>query len=171
MTKTVEQAAIPSAEEFRKALSYNPETGILYWLSSRGRARAGDRAGTLSSHEPPYLEIKYLGRHYKAHRLAWLLAHSYWPANLDHKNGKSTDNRLSNLREATTSENNMNRKATADSAVGLKGVSLNKSGSFRAQIKINSKQHYLGTFSTAEAAHAAYCNAAPKLHGEFARTT
>jgi hypothetical protein len=35
---------------------------------------------------------------------------------------------------------------------------------------INKKNHYLGSFNTAAEAHAAYVEAARRLHGEYART-
>jgi hypothetical protein len=35
---------------------------------------------------------------------------------------------------------------------------------------VNYKSTHLGYFDTAEAAHAAYCEAAKRLHGAFART-
>jgi AP2 domain len=52
--------------------------------------------------------------------------------------------------------------------VGFKGVTFEKRR-FRAQITKDDKQYHLGYFATPEAAHAAYVEAAKRLHGEFAR--
>ena len=89
---------------------------------------------------------------------------------VDHIDGDKLNNRLSNLRICTHSENMRNRKMSFSNISGLKGVEPTKSGTFRATIRVNKVIHRLGTFATAEAAHAAYCEASARLHGEFART-
>lgn len=78
---------------------------------------------------------------------------------VDHINGNPLDNRRSNLRWATHSENARNRGAS--SATGYKGVSRTAHGRYTATIN-------LGTFDTAEEAAAAYDAIARDLHGEFA---
>ena len=91
---------------------------------------------------------------------------------VDHANGSSLDNRRSNLRLATSSNNQHNRAARRDSSTQLKGV-IRQSGdqvTFKAGITVARKRVHLGTFTSAKDAHAAYCEAAASLHGEFART-
>lgn len=89
----------------------------------------------------------------------------------DHKNGDGLDNRRSNLRNATTSENMRNQRKKANTASGLKGASWDShAGKWRALIRSCGKRQSLGMFDTPEQAHAAYCKAAPDFHGEFART-
>jgi hypothetical protein len=88
---------------------------------------------------------------------------------IDHRNGNGLDNqRRSNLRLATTSQNAMNKKARGNSRTGLKGVSFHK-GRYCSMIKAEGRQHWLGYFDTPEAAHAAYAAAAKRYFGEFAR--
>jgi len=87
----------------------------------------------------------------------------------DHINGNGLDNRRSNLRVCTPSQNKMNSKTYRTNKSGFKGVSFYKRDrNWSAQITMNFKKVHLGYFSTPGLAHVAYCNAALKLHGEFA---
>lgn len=90
---------------------------------------------------------------------------------IDHVNCNRLDNRRSNLRLATKSQNQSNRGAQKNSVSGYKGVSWNKQcKKWKAQIANNSKDKYLGLFNTSEEAAKAYDIAARELHGEFAKT-
>jgi hypothetical protein len=150
-------------------LSYDAETGAFHWkVSRRGRhARPGAKAGTLDRRGRWVIAVD--GKRHHASRLAFLLTTQRHPAEMiDHKNGDCSDDRWSNLREATPQQNQANRKATA--ASGLKGAHYWAArGKWRAFIKVDQKQRSLGVFETAEAAHAAYCAAATEAFGAYAR--
>lgn len=89
---------------------------------------------------------------------------------VDHINGDTLDNRRKNLRVCTSAQNVRNCKKSRRNTSGFKGVSLAKStGKWLAYISVNMRNKYLGSFATPEEAHAAYCEAAKKYHGEFAR--
>lgn len=87
---------------------------------------------------------------------------------VDHKNGNRLDNRRSNLRVATHAENQRNMKRKAANLSGFKGV-RRRGNRYIARITANGVTYELGSFRTPEEAHQAYCNAARKYHGEFAR--
>lgn len=88
---------------------------------------------------------------------------------VDHANRDTTDNRRANLRCCTSAQNAWNRAAEKGKAIPLKGVRKAGKSRFQSMITVNKKKHHLGTFATAEEAHAAYVAAAVRLHGEFAR--
>lgn len=88
----------------------------------------------------------------------------------DHVNGNACDNRRSNLRPCSHSENIRNSRKPMTNTSGLKGVTFHKaSNKWLTQIGIDGKRIHLGTFATREEAYAAYCEAAIRLFGEFAR--
>lgn len=88
---------------------------------------------------------------------------------VDHINNNRLDNRAANLRLASKSENMCNRGPTSSSKSGYKGVYEHKpSRKWRAYIKKDYKQVYLGVFNTKEEAAIAYNRAALELHGKFA---
>jgi hypothetical protein len=90
---------------------------------------------------------------------------------IDHIHGNKLDNRKSQLRFATNSQNNHNQGVRANNTSGFKGVTWHTlQNKWNAKIRLNNKLVHLGSFTTAEAAHQAYCEAANRMHGEFART-
>jgi len=89
---------------------------------------------------------------------------------VDHKNRDGLDNRRSNLRFCTLSQNNQNFPIPSNNKSGYKGVSLHKhSGLWRANVVLNGKQYSLGYFEDIKQAGLAYNNRAKELFGEFAR--
>jgi hypothetical protein len=157
-----------TAEELRERLDYDPETGVFTRrISTNFKYKIGDVAGHYNS--DGYRCIQIQNREYRAHRLAWLYVHGVWPlAQIDHINGTRDDNRIANLREATRSENGMNKKNHRNKRCALKGVDIHY-GRFRARISVQRKTIFLGCYDTEEEAHAAYMAAAEKEFGAFAR--
>lgn len=90
---------------------------------------------------------------------------------VDHRNGDRLDNRRSNLRPCTNSQNQANRR-TARGGSAFKGVTWQKRpsgrGMWKAVLVVNGVAMYLGTFRTDLEAAAAYNDAALKHFGEFA---
>ena len=93
------------------------------------------------------------------------------PAGLlpDHINRNRLDNRKSNLRPATPSQTQANRKWPANNTSGFRGVFWNKRrGTWHAAIKIGGKNRHLGVFRSSEAAARAYDVAALAHFGAYA---
>lgn len=93
------------------------------------------------------------------------------PRQGDHRDRtRKLDNRRDNLRIASRSQNQMNRGRPSLGDNPYKGVTKTKNGRrWVAQIRSYGKRYHLGTFDSPEDAYAAYCTAAAKYHGEFAR--
>lgn len=157
-------------ERLRELLHYDPATGIFRWrVRPAKRVRAGDIAGHLNPNG--YITIRVDGRLYYAQQLAFLYVTGEWPAgDVDHRDGVRANNRWENLRPATRSENLRNMRLRSDNRSGLKGAHYRPSrGKWQSSIRVGNRTIRLGSFDSAEAAHAAYCEAAKKYFGEFAR--
>lgn len=158
---------------------YDPESGRMTW-----RARpesdfanrqawlawntkfAGTEAGTVSMHG--YRTVSIAGKKFKVHRIAFKLAYGTEPAVIDHADGDRLNNSISNLREASYSENNCNRSVDGRSGSGVKGVHWHKRAKkWTSQIRKDGVVSYLGLFATVEEAAKARNIAAKKMHGEF----
>ena len=157
-----------TAEYIRSRLAYQADTGLFYWVDPpKNHPRMkGYVAGGIAS---GYVLIKVDGRKHKAHRLAWLYSYGVWPdGDIDHKNGCPLDNRLSNLREATASENQANCRRYKGKILP-KGVRQLPSGCYQARIRIDGVSVSLGTFDTEAEAENAYFHRLSITHGDFAR--
>lgn len=153
-------------ERLRELLHYNPETGVFTWLVSlRGHVKTGDKAGYRAA--IGYIKIKIGGTLFYGHRLAWLYEHGVWPRHgLDHRDGDKSNNKLSNLREATQAENLQNVSISKRNTSGFLGVYFRKDTKkhWVAQMAINGKVTGLGFYSTAAEASAAYLQAKARFH-------
>lgn len=122
---------------------------------------------------PPkgYRRVSIKGVCYFAHRLIWLYCKGNWPkGEIDHISGCRDDNRMVNLRDTSRQQNAFNMRRHSDGASGFKGVHYQPQyGTWRARIYPGGRQVNLGSFGTSQEAHAAYCAAAEKYFGKFAR--
>jgi hypothetical protein len=161
---------LPSPDEIKKFVSYDPDTGIFVRIVSKNCPwTVGQRAGSVVVRG--YRNVFINGKYYCEHRLAWVLMHGEIPTGMtiDHINGDKADNRICNLRLATDCQNSYYRPRKSTNTSGFKGVYQRENGKYRATITVDKRKINLGTFETKEEAYAAYCEAARKLHGEFAR--
>jgi hypothetical protein len=158
-------------------LIYDAESGKLFWrekdvsepnATSWNTRYAGKEAG--SHDHAGYVTLNINGKHYRAHRLAWLLQFGVWPdIELDHINRNRSDNRIENLRLATKAQNAINSGVPANSSCGVKGVHWHSGArKWRAKIKVNGRSQHLGYFRDRAAASAAYDEAARIHFGSFA---
>jgi HNH endonuclease len=90
-------------------------------------------------------------------------------AQVDHIKGDRADNRRSNLRTASPSQNGMNKKARADSQTGIRGVWWDaRRQRWCVQICANKKRMAIGRFVSLDEAVDARRRAEDVYHGEFA---
>lgn len=157
---------ILTAQRLREALDYDPETGIFIRRERTSNIiKVGGVAGWLDRNG--HVRLGLDGRTYAAHRLAWLYVYGDWPSGvIDHKDGVRDNNRIGNLRDATSSVNQQNQRAPhKNGSTGFLGVTFHKKrNKFQAQIGTKHGHKYLGVYPTAELAHQAYLDAKRQLH-------
>jgi hypothetical protein len=134
----------------KELFSYDEKTGFFKRHIQIGPKK--DVAGHVAT--KGHRQIMVDGKLYMAHRLAWLYVYGEHPIDLvDHINRNPDDNRICNLRLATSSQNQQNTKTRKDNLCGQKGVSfLTKEARWRARISKNGKTIHLGRFKSFEAA-------------------
>ena len=155
-----------TAERVRERFNYDAESGIVTWRTNRRKNRVGAVVGTETGF---YLKVKLDGKLYPLHRLIWLFVYGSDPrGQIDHIDGNSTHNAISNLRDVTPSVNRQNqRRPNSNNKSGFLGVTwhvrdkrwianLRKPGTTSAT--------EIGRFNTPEEASAAYIAAKRKFH-------
>ena len=159
---------ILTQKRLKECLSYDPETGVFLWkVSLNSLSRVGAIAGRICNGQRQ-IGLDY--ELYSAANLAWLYMTGELPENfIDHIDRNGDNNKFTNLREATRTQNAHNRRAFKNGTSGYKGVTAaGKSGRWRSQITINKVFHSPGVFNLKESAALAYDLAAHEHFGEFA---
>ena len=167
---TMKINALPPTDYLAECFDYDLDSGLLWWrerpashftTSSKHKRfitlSAGTEVGTFEGKGYKVVRLTYLGKHrsYRVHRICYALVHGDTEQVIDHINGDRQDNRISNLRAVTFSENVANQ--TAPKKQGLKGACWDRQrGKWLASIKRNYKTIYIGRFDTEQEAHDAY---------------
>ena len=130
-------------------VNYCADTGLVTWKQS-GKEVGGYRHGK-------YRSFRLKGKQYSTHRVAWFLAHGYWPNKIDHIDGDPSNNKLVNLRDTTSRGNSSNLP------VHRQGKSVGcsyypKRREWLSRIYVQGKSVFLGWYKTEAEAHQAYVN-------------
>ena len=154
-------------KELKELLDYNPETGEFMWKVDRSdKVKAGDIAGG-SNLSNGYKRICINYHTYAQHRLAFLYMTGKFPNKLvDHINGKRSDNRWCNLRQADDAQNACNKAMQSNNKSGHIGIWKPKG---RDKFVVQVRGKHVGYCDTLEEAKAVYQREASKQFGNFFR--
>jgi hypothetical protein len=160
-------------QELHQILNYDPESGIFTWkIKIKGSKNISP--GTIAGYKQNmgYWSIMIKGKNYLAHRLAWLYVHGCMPKEeIDHHIPNDPvlgqfNNRINNLRLATSRQQKANRKLQSNNTSGYKGVSwIQRENKYRAQCG----NIHVGYFSCPVEAAKAYDAKAKELYGQYAK--
>ncbi|SRR6266436_1876004 len=160
-----------------KILTYDPDTGIFRMAKTRGGAIAGSVTGR--TRPDGYVQVKINERWFLAQRLAWVWMYGEWPKDgmtPDHIDRDKGNNRITNLRLATSIQNAANSSLKKNNKSGYSGVFYlvrkdGRSPRWLAYIRVEGKRKRLGFFKTKEEAIEARRIAAETIHGKYASHT
>nr|DAX35480.1 MAG TPA: endonuclease [Caudoviricetes sp.] len=149
---------IPTQALMKKFFFYNPRTGELICRLPIYQKNIGEVFGHPNT--DGYLVGNIGSKSYLVHRLIWLYVYGYLPNQIDHIDHNKANNRITNLRDVSNTENQKNCSVSKNSSTGVNGVSLHKpTGKYRAYVMVNKKQIHLGLFETLDEAKQARKNA------------
>lgn len=174
---------LPSQSELLSLLEYRPNTGQLVWRARTEKnccrpkwfnSRFANRDAFTAINRKGYHFGLINSQAYLAHRVIWRMATGDDPLdqNIDHINGVKSDNRWSNLRLATNSQNQANKeRGCRRSSSKYKGVSYAKGQDrWQSYLRQNGRKIHLGTHQCQTAAALCYDRAAIDKFGEYALT-
>jgi hypothetical protein len=152
-------------QELLKTL-FNYKEGNLYWKIRKARCvQIGDIAGHKC--KDGYYSVA-INHPFLLHRIIFLWHYGYVPKFIDHIDKNRGNNKIENLRPATSYQNVWNRTSAKNSSSKYLGVRLDRGKYWRVQIHINGKQTHVGNFKTEDEAALAFNKVAVKNYGEFA---
>lgn len=160
--------------DVKRRFNYDLLTGLLTWcIRPSNNTQIGMRAGSFiydkTKTVPKRRHVTIDGCTYKEHQIIWLWMTGKWPLMIDHKDGDPFNNKWRNLRLATHTGNNLNRRNCRPGR--LKWTYPADGGRYRARVSLLGRRYNLGVFDTEQEAHDVACTAAQQLHGQFARSS
>lgn len=156
-------------EESLWLFDYDKESGLLYWSKNSRSDFVGREAGYKKPKGRIYITFLKKG-FYRSH-IVWLIETGELPKPgviLDHKDRDPSNDRYSNLRPATRSDNWVNTRMWAIPRSGHRCIGVSPSGKFRVVVrKKGAKKFPEKTFDSLEDAIAYRDRVWDELHGEF----
>lgn len=147
----------PTYEEVCSRLYYDNSSGKLFWRDGRRKFK---EAGSL---DKGYLRVRFGPSKLRipAHILVWFMYHKQWPDGfIDHIDRDRTNNRVSNLRVATNSQNQFNRPS--------KNIyRASKGNSWRVRVEARGTKYNFGSHVCFGKAWQVSQEAQCKLQGDF----
>lgn len=161
---------LPSLSRLNDLFAYDGVTGVFTRRVKSSNGPVGSQVGGSSG--DGYVILWVDGVRYRAHRIAWAMATGQPLSDnieIDHINGDKSDNRIVNLRLATSSQNIAAQGPRKNNTSGVRGVNLDpQTGKWRARIEVNKRSISLGRHDTFALAVQARRAAEEKHFGEFA---
>ena len=173
---------------WNELFTYDEATGNLIWKPRTGTPKlvgafnkrfAGKTAGVKAyspNGDPRGISIRVrmdgTKQDYYAHRIISEMFDGPIPEGIqiDHVDRNAFNNKRSNHRRATSTQNKHNSRKTSRNRSGLKGVCYDQSRElWSAEIRAHGKRMHLGRYLTKGLAAVARAKAAIRYHGEFAR--
>lgn len=155
-------SSLPTFDRVRQVLDYDAESGIVRW-KCKTHPRASMTPGAVAGcrNAGGYIVVSFDGALHYVHRLVWLWVTGRAPCGLiDHRDGCPSNNAWANLRDGSHALNQQNqRRAPRHSISRVLGASVHRK-KFVSRIS----GQYLGSFDTADAAHAVYVEAKRRMH-------
>ncbi len=141
--------------------------GELYWkVKPSIRVDISKPAGYINH---GYKSIGFKRKYYKTHRLIFLMFEGYFPNQIDHIDGNKLNNSIKNLRCATHSENQCNKRISKKNTSGIKGIDWHQRlKKWRVQLSVNGKKKHFGLYHDIEVAKFIAETMRNKYHGNFA---
>jgi HNH endonuclease len=143
--------------------------GFLYWKKcNSNRVSPGKRVDSFDS--KGYIQTMLFGKRQRAHRLIYLYHHGVLPKFIDHIDGNRANNKIENLRPATASENQHNRKARTTNKIGIKNISWStRDKVWTVGLNVNGTCVFKKSFQDLELAELVAQEVRDKYHKTFAR--
>ncbi len=130
----------------KELFTYNPESGLFTRNKPSSKYcnkkyQKGAIAGSVI--KKGYIAIRMCNGHqYLAHRLAFLYMDGFMPDEVDHINRQRTDNKWSNLKAVSRTDNMKNKRLYSNNTTGVSGVRL-IGNQYLSRIGVNGKKHNL----------------------------
>ena len=157
----------------------NIEWSKYFWYDGEHLYKISKRSGKISHKTSGdysnigYIMIRHNGKTYAEHRVIWRMEVGKIPSNcvIDHINGIRDDNRIDNLRLASSTLNAINReKKLGKASSKFKGVTfIKQKRKWQAMLGMQYSSIHLGFFDCEEAAALAYDDAVIQEYGTFAK--
>jgi hypothetical protein len=151
---------LPAREDLLQRFVFDLDSGTIKYRRTSHGGKSGDLAGTKRT--DGYIRVKFQKRFYFAHRLIYFIETGEQPDYIDHINGDRSNNRISNLRAATNSENMCNHQRRRPAGVFF------KSGRWHGRVMKNYVTHRIKPSIDKAVADERLRDLRQSLHGEFA---